>query len=164
VRSKLFGTRRRKVATIAAVAALVIVSAAVAAWVTYNITGFGGGQFGQTSSGTLTFAENNGTAAGACLPGGDCDLSFTYRDDGNPSLTIQSLSIGAATADNAPAGCTIPAGGITLNPGAGVGTVVPPTSGGNNIITIQGALHASDSLPVCLAGSKFNVPVTGTAG
>lgn len=150
----------RKRVLVALPIGLVVVGAAIAAWIVFSgVSGSGGAKVGNASSYAITLTANPAAASNELLPGGDADFAATASNPAPVTATLTSITLSGPVTTDAPS-CTIPAGVITLNAGQFGGLSIP--SGSSTVVAPNGA-HASAALPDCLQGHTLTIPVTGTA-
>jgi hypothetical protein len=154
-------TKRRKAALVVSLLALVAVSAAIAAWITWSVSGSGGSRFGQPAAETITLTANVGAVGTPVTPGSDGDIGFDAVNSSSSPAHLTSISFASPpTASN----CTLQPGDLTINDSVvtAANLLIPP--GSTTDLKILGALHGSASLPLACAGGTITIPLTGTAG
>lgn len=155
LRTKLWSTRRRKVATVVASLALLGAGVAVAAWLV-NATGTGQGRTASLAAPTIAV----GTASGpGCLPGGDCDAAVKITNSNAVPLTITTIADGG-TPTQFTGSCL--ASNLTVNAGAVTGGVTVPANASNAPVVIPNAYHLSATAPSTCQGDTFTKGMTLT--
>lgn len=144
----LLRTRRRKAAAVGATA-LVVVGAAVAAWIVTS-TGSGSGKVGTIVAPTFT--------AGAApdepiLPGGTVALDYSVSNPNATALVLTRQMAGAVVnPSGAGPGCS--GSSFTVNDVSGLSIPIPP---GSSQVTVPGGLSAASGTSQDCQGADLNL-------
>jgi hypothetical protein len=144
-------TRKKKIAAVV-VFALVVVSAAVAAWFVSSL-GSGSGTFGALTSPAVNAHNGSFNAVSDRLyPGTTGSLGFEITNDNPTALLLTTVSAnGAITGPCAASVTFIPQSGLTI-----------PVAQGVTLVKVPGALSASSSTDTGCQGTSVVVPVSVT--
>jgi hypothetical protein len=150
-------TRNRLIAGFGALA-LIIATAAFAAWFVGTLGGSGGGKVGAAQSiGELTLTAQAGAVppAGRLLPGANGSLAYTVN---NPTSGVVTIISASSTGIVAVPACDTSA--ISFLPAALVGQSYPPGVSGPHVV--PNALHATAALETACQNAELGVSLTGT--
>jgi hypothetical protein len=162
VKSAMFGGKKRRVASVVAVLALVASGSAFAAWMIFSgVTGSGGAKADTASTvGAITLTPNYQSGDALLSPGSSGDVMVDLRNaDTSKNVSIQTLTAASVTSDKG-AGCVTTGITFTPDPAAiGGGNSYGPNATRTHIRI--GTLSAA-SLPAGCSGAVFTVNLTGT--
>lgn len=153
--STLFGSWRRRGATLAGVLVLSAGGVALAAWL-FSATGTGTGQIG-TLSATVSAGPTPGDS---CLPGGSCSASFQVVNPNGAPIQIVSLAANGAALDTPSPNCVASISVNTSAVGAGSGMTPITVPTGTTTVTVPKAYALAASAPSSCAGTAFSMPMT----
>lgn len=161
LRSLLFGSRRKKVASVTTLVALAACSAALAAWL-ISSDGIGGGKIANLAAPTVT----QGTPTGnGCLPGGTCDAKIVVSNPNNADLVISTVEDdgGGGGAQYNGSGC--PATAVTVPLQSSLPTTITvPKNSTNLAITVPDGFKLASSAPTVCMGQTFTKGMKVTFG
>lgn len=154
LKSTLFGSRKRKIATITASLVLAGAGTALAAWIV-SATGTGAGSVANLTAPTIVA----GTPTGAgILAGGDGDALIKITNPNNVDLTITDvIDGGSSTAFSG--GCMSSL--LSVNTKTAL-TIPVPKNATNLSVTIPNAYHLSNAAPSTCMGQTFTKGVALT--
>ena len=160
--------RRRLLAVVALVAAILLLNAG--AWATFSAGGSGSGS-GATGT-TVPITLTPGTAGAGLYPGGSADVELTVTNSLPSQVRIASLVLDSArngggyAVDAGHAGCLLSTLTFTGGSNGGSGWTVPAKVGAVNgtlSISLSNALAMSTAAANACQGAVFTVYLTATA-
>jgi hypothetical protein len=156
IRTTLFGTRRRKIASVVAALALVGAGSALAAWL-INATGTGAGSVASLTAPTVATGTSTGPG---CLPGGTCDAAVKITNPNNVPLQITGIADGGSSTLFS-GSCT--GSNLTVNDQPTVATpITVPANATATTITLKDAYKLAAATPTTCQGQTFTKGVALT--
>jgi hypothetical protein len=155
---RLIATRRRKVAAVTAVLALVCVSVAAAAWLVTSLNGNGRTKVASLSVPSIAMPPSF-SGAGNLFPGGNGDVQVNITNPNNVPLNIVGILGSTATftptnpATCPPSNFTLNASGVSATP-----STVPANASGF-AVTLNNLVHLAASADTLCQGQ--DVQITG---
>jgi hypothetical protein len=155
---RLVDTPRKRVVTEIVALALVICSAALAAWLIGTLNGQSGGRVGQSQQiGAITLTPiYTSNPAEMLYPGSSAPGQFSVDNPTGHTVTISSVSAGSfGVQPNCGDGGT-----ITFTPTGLVGLSFPP--GNTPLVSVPNFWHATAALPEACQGAQLTLGLSGT--
>jgi hypothetical protein len=152
-----FGSRKKQVILVAALAiAATAIGVAIAAWTT------GGSGSGQAQAGTAqNLTISAGTPSTSLYPGASADVAATVNNPNPYPVHVSSIALGAVTADAGHSGCNVSSVSVTspqTNSGAGWNVA----AGGSANVDLANAISMDNTSNDSCQGATFTVALTAT--
>jgi hypothetical protein len=147
VKNRLWGSRRRKFASLLVTMMLVGGGVALAAWL-INSNGHGAGRIGSLSTPTIVAGSPTGAAL---YPNGDGDGVFTITNTNNTPLVVTGTDPGGANASG------VCYDYVTVNSLTGLNIPVPT---GISTVTVPNVFHLDGSAGTGCMGGTFEKDAT----
>jgi hypothetical protein len=162
--------RRRLLAVVSLLAAILFVGAGTGAWAYF--TGVGSGTGSGVTGTTVPVTLTAGAAEAGLYPGGTANVRLTVTNPNTAQVRIVSLVLDPTQAtsgysvDSGHTGCLLSTLTYSTGSNDGLGWTIPARSGGVDgtlDITLVGALAMSTAAPDACQGAVFTVHLTAAS-